>query len=249
MKKILLILISISFIACNQSKKKQPDEKKIVKSNNSEETKFNKTIECNYINFFKDLGNTKIDTLRIERRLIDPIDDSISFKASIFDFVTKGNKVFKKSKTHRRCDGKFIDVEYYQEFTNRIELASYKKYNDRFFTTKNRVNFWWANSDGHLIIPINNADPKTFKPFENICGGTDMKGVYYGCPNFGVYKLDIPVSSKFEFIPKKDNYWNSPKHYVIVDNKVYDIKRNLKKGYFCELDMAISAEEIKKNKS
>ncbi len=243
MKKTFLILILISLTACNHSQKEGSADNKL---SNSKEIKLSKTRECNYIYFFRDLGNTKIDTIRVGRRIIDPIDDTTLFKGADFDFVTKGSKVFKKSKTHRRCDEKFIDVEYYQDFTKRIELSSYKEYNTPYFTTKGKVFFWWVNSDGHLMIPINEADPKTFKPFENICGGVDQKSIYYGCPNFGVYKLDISVNSKFEFIAKKDNYWNSPKHYVIVDKKVFDVKHELEKGYFCEINKSVSIADIKK---
>ena len=79
---------------------------------------------CAYIDHFKDLGNTKIDTIRVGRRIVDPIDDSASFEKKAFGFVVKEGKIYKKSKTHRRCDGKFIDIEYYQDFSDRIDLSS-----------------------------------------------------------------------------------------------------------------------------
>lgn len=129
--------------------------------------------------------------------------------------------------TYRNCAGRFIDIEYYQDFTHRIELTSYKEYNDRYFTTRNEVNFWWTNSDGYLIIPINNVDPKTFQPFQNICGGIDKKGIYYGSPNFGVNQLNIPINSVFKFIEKK----------IAIG------KHELKRGYFCELDKTHSKEK------
>ena len=238
---ILILLLFNSCLDSNQSKQK---EELLDKRNKGS----NKLKQCEYINDYKDVGNRIIDTTRIEKRLVDPIDDFTTFEETEFGFVKRGDKIYKKSKTHRRCDGKFIDIEYYQEFTNRIELSSYKEYNDRFFATKNKVNFWWVNSDGHLIVPVDNADPKTFKPFENMCGGTDKNGIYYGCPNYGVYQLEIPIKSKFEFIEKEDNYWNSPKNYLIVEDKVYDIKYKLKKGYFCELDKTVSVNEILKLK-
>lgn len=189
---------------------------------------------CGYLKEFYDLGNRVIDTIRVGKRLVDPIDDFANFEETSFEFVKAKGKIYRKAKTYRRCKKKYVDIEYYQEFTNRIELASYKKYDDNFFTTKGSVYFWWVNSDGFLIVPVYGADPHTFKPFSDICGGVDKAGVYYGSPNHGVYKLDIPIQAKFEFIEKDNSFWNSPNHYVIVENKTFDIMFDLKKGYICK---------------
>jgi hypothetical protein len=205
--------------------------------------------QCNYLERYQHLGNTKADTFRLGQRLIDPIDDVASFKKADFGFVRSGNKLYKKSTAIRSCGNMLIGVEYYQEFSDRVELASYREYDERFFATKNSVNFWWANSDGQLIIPINGADPDTFEPFQNICGGTDATGVFYGCPNRGVYLLNIPIDSEYEFFAKENNYWNSPHHYVLIDNEGYDIKHEWKKGYFCELDASLSKDEVMKLKN
>ena len=202
------------------------------------------TQGCTYGNFYSKLGNKRVDTLRIGQRLIDPIDDSTGFEKLDFGFVQKEGRIYKKAWTQGQCGSQFVHVAFYQDLTGLIDVASYREYDDRYFTTNKRVNFWWVNSGGHLVIPIEGADPDTFKPFPDICGGMDNKNVYYGCPNFGVHRLQIPVESKFEFIPKKDSYWNAPKHYVIVDQVVYDIKYDLKRGYFCEVDETVSKEEI-----
>ncbi|WP_298421243.1 DKNYY domain-containing protein [uncultured Kordia sp.] len=239
--KYFIILLFIG-ISCEKSKSVTQDPV----SKDSESTTVVEKKLCNYSKDYITLGNRIVDTIKVETRLIDPIDDY--FEATDHGFVKRADKIYKKAKTHRKCEGKFIDVEYYQEFTNRIDLASYKEYNDRYFTTKNNVYFWWVNSGGHLMIPINKADSKTFKPFKDICGGADKKGIYYGCPNYGMYKLNIPITAKVEFIPKEGNYWNSPKHFVIMDNKVYDIKYELDKGYFCERNKSISVKEVLKLK-
>jgi len=110
------------------------------------------------------------------------------------------------------------------------------------------VYFWWVNSDGHLMIPINGADPETFVPFDNICGGRDKNSVYYGCPNRGVFNLNLPKHSKYEFIPKENNYWNSPNHYLIMDQKKYEVKYELGKGYFYVLEESKSKDEILKKR-
>lgn len=236
MKPITLLMFLLLLISCNSSKKEEiaTGEK-------------NKVIPCNYIDNFKNVGNTKIDTIRVENRIVDPIDDILGFKVAKHGFLTKNGKVYKKAETPRTCGEKFIEVEYFQDLTHFIDLDTYKKLDDKFFTTMNTVKFWWVNSNGHMVIPLaDEPDPETFQPFENICGGKDRKGVYYGCPNFGVNKLNISVKSNFEFIAKADNYWNSPKHYVIINNKVYDVKYDVDKGYYCELDKKLSPEQIRK---
>lgn len=228
----------------NTNKSKQKSGK-----NNLQKINSGKQDNCDYIKDFEEVGNKIIDTFRLEKRLIDPIDDFVSFKEIEFGFVQREDRIYKKARTHRSCDSKFIDIEFYQDFTNRIELDSYREYDEIYFTTKNKVNFWWVNSDGNMIWPIHNADPNTFKPFKNICGGIDKNGVFYGCPNHGVSQLNIPVNSSFEFVPKEKNYWNSPSHFVIVDNKVYDVKYDLERGYFCELNKTVSINEaLKYNK-
>ncbi|MEL6629099.1 MAG: hypothetical protein AAFQ92_26510 [Bacteroidota bacterium] len=243
--KVHLAILTVLFLnACWYSN--QPKQREAfgnTKAQNANEAKL-----CEYIADFTNLGNSTVDTTRIGESLVDPIDDFSNFTATDFGFVQSEGRVYKKAKTHRECDGKFIDVEYYQEFTDRVELASYQAYNDLFFTTKGKVYFWWVNSDGHLIIPVNDADPKTFQPFENVSGGTDKNGVYYGCPDYGVYRLDLPKHSKFEFVAKENNYWNSPHHYVIVGEEVYDVKYELKRGYFCKLDTTVSVNEVLKLK-
>jgi len=238
--KLAYILIAVLVSSCNLSEQSHQESEKMDQQNKNPERR----MPCDYINSFTENGNTKIDTFRKKGRLIDPIDDTISFKKTKFGFVLKGSQLYKKAKTHRDCNGQHVIVEYYQDMRDRIDIDSYRSIDDHFFTTNNKVYFWWVNSDGHLIFPVNDADAKTFKPFENMCGGTDKRGVYYGCPNRGVYKLDIPITSKFEFFAKKDNYWNAPKHYVVIDNKVHHVRYELEKGYFCELDENISLKDI-----
>ena len=178
------------------------------------------------------------------KRLVDPINDSITFLKVDHGFVMKGEKIYKKARTHRHCGEAFIDIYYYQNVSRSIELSSYREYDQRFFRTKNGVYFWWSNSGGHLIIPVEGADPETFQPFEDICGGADTNGVYYGSPNYGVYRLNIAQNSAYEFIAKENNYWNSPDHYLIIDDRVYDIKYEYERGYFCKLNDTLSKEEI-----
>ncbi len=214
MKTILTILVFSLLIACK----------------NSEKHKFS---DCDYLDKYMN-GNTKVNPRKIGKRMIDPIDDTLSYKKTKFGLVVNGHKVYKKAKTHARCEDEYIDIEYFQDFTDKIDIESYREIDRTFFASKNKVYFWWANSGGNMLIPLD-VDAETFEPFEDICGGIDKKAVYYGCPNRGIYPLNIPLNSEFEFIPQKGNYWNSPKHQVIVDEKLYDVKWEFEKGYFCDL--------------
>jgi len=198
----------------------------------------------------KDCGNRLMDTITVTdnfgKRLVDPIDDFINFKDAGFGFVKKDKKIYKKARHHIRCNEKKIDVDFYQDFTDRIDLNTYREYDDRYFTTNKKAYFWWVNSGGHLMIPINGADPDTFEAFENICGGTDKVALFYGCPNRGVFKLNIPANSNYQFIAKENNYWNSPSHFLIVDESVFDIVYDFKKGYYCKLNTAVNANKLLK---
>ncbi len=254
----LFIMLSGLFFSCSNEKHKWKNDRiKIEKTSITNSLNLGSTIsknsskaKCNYLNYFLDKGNTTMDTFRKKTYLVDPIDDTLSFKKAKFDFWTKDEKIFKKSKTYASCNGNMVTVQYFQDLTNTINLDSYRELGDRFFTTNNKVYFWWANSGGHLTIPIENADGKSFRPFPNICGGTDKNGIYYGSPNYGVYKLNISKTSDFEFIPKKNNYWNTPKHYVIIDNILFTIKFDYQRTpvYFCELETEITLEEVRKLK-
>jgi hypothetical protein len=249
MKTLLIISIPIFLLFTCDSKKETEENKTFIQTSSGREgiKKMTKSY-CDYLQYYNCLGNTEMDTFRKEGQLIDPIDDTLDFKRTKFGFLRNGDKVYKKSITTRFCDIERVRVEFFQNLSDKIDLKSYREIGERFFVTQNKVFFWWINSDGHLIIPVFEADAKTFVPFKKICGGTDKKNIYYGCPNRGVYKLKFTSSSKFEFIPKEDNYWNSPNHYLIVNKKVYDKRFSIEKGYYFEENKDITIDQVKKNK-
>lgn len=207
---------------------------------------FNTQPPCDndYLDGYKRLGNTIRNAYKTEKKYIDPIDDTISFKKADFGFFTKGDKVFKPSKTSIPCKEKSIEVQYYQDVSKKIDLPSFREINSPYFSSNGRVWFWWSNSGGHVIVPVENADSETFQPFENICGGADAHGVYYGCPNMGVYQLNISPDADYMFVSKKGNYWNSPKHYVLIDGEVYDGYYEYKKGYLFERNDSITFNDL-----
>jgi len=84
--KIKLTLVALLFlVACNFS----DQEKKNRVPSNSQNQK-----ECDYLKRYFELGNKKMDTLRIGQSLVDPIDDLLSFKTLTFDFVQRADKLW-----------------------------------------------------------------------------------------------------------------------------------------------------------
>lgn len=227
MKTTVVILLLISLISC---------ESNLFKAQSA--------CHGDYLKGFQGLGNTVQNAYKSDKKYIDPIDDTISFKKAAHDFFTKDNKVFKRSKTHIPCDKRSIEIQYYQDVSKKIDLESFKVINSRFFSSKGKVWFWWVNSGGHVMVPVENADPETFQPFDEICGGADAHGVYYGCPNRGVYQLNIAPDADYLFVEKEDNYWNSPSHFVLIDGEVYDSYYEYKKGYLCEQNDSFSLNKL-----
>ncbi|WP_422107790.1 hypothetical protein [Winogradskyella sp.] len=240
--RVYTVILILLLVSCQNSKDKGQNKA----SDGSEVLSSVDLTDCDYRNEFKAFGNKVLDTIRIDGRLIDPLDDLKRFDLANFGFFTKEGRIFKKSGAIRPCGELTFGVEFLKEFTDQIDLTSYFEYDDRFFSTKGTVNFWWVNSDGHFIIPVADVDPKSFEPFNTICGGTDKNGVYYGSPNFDVHKLDIPANAKYTFIAKKNNFWNAPEHFVVVDDKVYDILHDINKGYFLKRNDSVLKHDILK---
>lgn len=225
--KLCLLLIAAGMLYSYNDNLKQ-------KNNNISATvpasdKYYRYLDINFC------GNLKYDTIKTKEGIFDPIDDSLGYYKSIDNFYEKDGIVFRKSLTYAPCNNNgndLIRIEYFQNVSKWINLDSYKDIDGTFFSTNNQVYFWWVNSSGHLIIPVEKADPVSFNPFSKICGGSDKNGIYYGSPNYGVYKLDLPTYKEFKFYAKDDNYWNSPSHFIVLDELVYDIKFDYKLNYY-----------------
>ena len=83
---ILILLLLNSCLNSNQSKEKE-------KLADKEKQSSNEIKQCEYIKDYEDVGNRIIDTVRIGKRLVDPIDDFTAFEKTEFDFVKRGNKI------------------------------------------------------------------------------------------------------------------------------------------------------------
>ncbi len=100
----------------------------------------------------------------------DAVDDSVHFKHVIDDFyIGDSNKVYLlTSYTSDALD--FMDtipdtlrtVAYFEDYTDIIDLKTYKKLGNDAFTTKGKVFIWWANDTHAYASEAEGADPATF---------------------------------------------------------------------------------------
>ena len=94
---------------------------------------------CAYHKHYQDFGNRVLDTLMQEGRILDPIEGSANFGRANFGFYTNGDRLYKKARAIEPCAGKLIQVEYDQDFTEEIDLASYRERGNHFFATRGKV--------------------------------------------------------------------------------------------------------------
>lgn len=238
---VLIVLSPIIYVGFLVFQKFQFIDKQLDRHNTTEFQ-----TNCDYLDSFLERGNRIKDTVRVNDRLFDYLDDTAGFVKNKFDFYVRDGRLYRKHTSLRPCQDYHVAVEFFQDLSDVIDINSYEELGRRFFRTKDKVYFWWANSEMLLTIPVDFADADSFKPFENICGGVDKNGVYYGDPNRGVYKLDLPIGTAFEFIPKPDHYWNSPSNFMLVNNQLHDIKYKFGKGYYLDSNHNISISEARK---
>lgn len=205
-------------------------------------------LDAPYLAYFHDRGNQILDTIRVGGELIDPIDDTLNFEKAAFGFyVDIKEKVYKKTKIHESVNGRHVIVEYFRDVSDCVDLSTYREIDgDRYFASGGQVFFWWANSGGDFALGVDGADAETFRPADSFCGGYDKYGILYGSPNWGVYRLNIDDFENVKLVPKEGSYWNTPQHYLISGEKVYDVMFNSRAEdrYYCELNTEVSAAEV-----
>ncbi|MEL6673053.1 MAG: hypothetical protein AAFR61_12705 [Bacteroidota bacterium] len=231
MKSYFPILALLLCLSCSPAASQEPSSSAFVP-------------DCPYAESYASLGNRLRDTLLLDGRWIDPIDDTSAFVQTQHGFYQSDDKVFKKAWAAAPCQGKLMQVGYFQDLSAQIDLATYRAYNDRYFTSRDQVFFWWVNSGGHLVIPIPGAEARSFVPFPDLCGGKDRNGVYYGSPNFGVNQLFFSPQASFRFVPKANHYWNDPHHYVVLGEEIYEILWDHEQGYHCQKRPALVLTDI-----
>ena len=134
-------------------------------------------------------GNNLVEFIPDEKRqrnFIDPIDDSINFKRVVDDIFQdqQGKTYVLGSHFNPISKDTLLHLEYFHDITDWFDLKSYKKinggYTNALFQMNDEVFQWWGNSDGPYAVTYKGADPETFVPFDEICGGKDSLHVFYG---------------------------------------------------------------------
>ncbi len=156
---------------------------------------------------------------------VDPVDDTITYKlVSGRVYTDTANNAFVLSMYQ---DPKSLEsdislfVEYYQGVSDEIDLRSYRVISGDYITTKGKVYLWWGDMQHYYLVAVQDADPKTFKPFDKIAGGTDKHHVFYGGPphEFDIIPGADPRSIRI--LNPKRGCWNCGNCYFADDRSVF----------------------------
>ena len=172
------------------------------------------------------IGNTiarLVQDQNIKKHFTDPVDDTLNFKKVTGKiYKDKDDKAYILTVNFRPITkDTAVYFEYYKDFTEFIDLKTYKPLKNGFFQNKNKVYIWWRNSDGDYPIEVTGAHAKTFVPFDRICGGYDKKHVFYGGgpDDFEIIKGADPKTIKV--VNPENGCWNCDNCYFIDRKSVY----------------------------
>jgi DKNYY family len=189
--------------------------------------KFKKPIKIQYRDPKGGLvGNDKIEFIQNPEDgsvFTDPINDTINYKLIIDNIYkdTAGN-VFRLCVAFNPvASDTLLYLEYYRNYSDFINLATYRIIKDKYFSNKNKVYLWWGNSDGDYPVEIKDADPQTFTPFDNIAGGLDKNNVYYGGPPGDYEKIKGADPKSIRVLNPKQGCWNCGNCYFVDDKNVF----------------------------
>jgi DKNYY family len=153
----------------------------------------------------------------------DPIDDTLYFRRLDDQIYVRDNgKVFVRSKMEVEIGADtVVFVEYFRDVSAFLRLRGYKQLGEGFFQNKGAVYFWWGDSEGDFPIKVVSADPRTFKPFVGVGGGTDKRHVYYGGgpDDFSIVAGADPKTVKA--LNPDRGCWNCRNCYFVDQNHVY----------------------------
>lgn len=162
-----------------------------------------------------------------ENFFIDPIDDTINYKHVIDNIYkdTEGRVYLLNVSTSMIGDNILSDsslaTEYFRDYSDFIDLKTYRLIKDYYFANKHKVYLWFLNSDGTYPVEIEKADFKTFKPFDNVCGGTDINYVFYGSPQNGINIIDGANPRTIKVLNPKRGCWNCDNSYFKDDKNAF----------------------------
>jgi len=152
---------------------------------------------------------------------LDPIDDNINFR--IFTdsiYVDKEGKVYVRNTSGAGIECKMF-YEFFKDVTEFVDTLSYKKIRGNYFANKSKIYMWWANSGGSFAVEIKGADPTTFQPFDEVCGGKDNKRVFYGSAVDGINIIKGANASTLKTLNPADGCWDCGNCYFVDDKNVF----------------------------
>jgi hypothetical protein len=160
--------------------------------NNERYKKFHSRLEGNNIIQFIKKDNSD------SKDFIDPVDDTTRFKLWRDNiYLDTSNQIFILTETFYfiPINDTTVTLQYYRNCSDFFDLKTYKLLKGHFFINKNKVYRWWRNSDGDYPQEIEEADAKSFIPFDSLDGGRDNYNVFFGDPIYG-YKIIRGTNTK-----------------------------------------------------
>ena len=152
----------------------------------------------------------------------DPIDDTISYKR-VIDKLYRDSKgrIYLLTVAAEQWNDSLIMHAYFHDYTSFFKLKTYQSISEDYFINNGKVYIWFLTSDGHQPVEIKEADHKTFKPFDTICGGTDRHHVFYGGPEADIRIVKGANPKTIVVLNPKDGCWNCNTSYFKDDKNVY----------------------------
>jgi len=153
---------------------------------------------------------------------VDPIDDTVNYK-HVVDKIYRDDAgaIYLRDVSVTGFGDSVIAHEYFHDYSNFIELKTYRRINDSYFGNKEKVYLWYSNSDGTYPLEIRDADLETFRPFDNVCGGTDWRFVFCGSPQGGVEIIDGADPETIKVLNPRRGCWNCGNAYFKDDKNVF----------------------------
>ena len=115
---------------------------------------------------------------------IDTVDDTIHFKHVIDKFYRgDSGKIYLRTACIPEPADTNMNItlyEYYLDYSDFIDLKTYRKLSDECFINRGKVYFWFMNDSYDYVNEIDGADAGSFIPIPGIYGGKDKRSVFYG---------------------------------------------------------------------
>ncbi|MEM8891479.1 MAG: hypothetical protein AAGD28_26100 [Bacteroidota bacterium] len=206
---VFLLLLSFCFACQNKESARTLQEKSAELS----------SVPCSY-KLDRYLGNNIQDKVETELVNIDLIDDTINFRL-LRDGIytdTLDRLLIKSSTAYVQKDCNTL-IEFFQDYSDFINLDDFRPINQHFFINNGKVYIWHINSEGRWPMLIEEADAESFEPIEGVAAGRDKSGIIYGSPHMKFNRLNLadPKNTTVH----KGECWNCGENYLVDSQQVY----------------------------